>query len=50
MDYESEPNYSKLKFLLVRSLLEEGIVPLKNVLCSDYEPGEKANEFCLEED
>ena len=50
IDYESEPNYSKLKFLLVRSLLEEGIVPLKNVLCSDYEPGEKANEFCLEED
>ena len=50
MDYESEPNYSKLKFLLVRPLLEERIVPLKNMLCSAYEPENKANDFCLEED
>ena len=50
MDYESEPDYGKLKFLLVKSLLEEGIVPLKNALCSDYEPREKTNEFRLEED
>ena len=37
LTYNCEPNYSKLKFILVKALLELGIKPNKNVLCSGFD-------------
>lgn len=52
MSYGDEPNYSKLKFLLVKSLLDRNLAPSKNVLCSSLLPNQQTvtiNNIALDE-